>query len=237
MHAIAVWTLFRNDSVNRAGDDQGPEATAAERYNLISRIADDVAHELKNPLNSIVINLEVLRSRVKAGQTDAALDRAEVIEAELRRLQALLEAMLRLLRPERGGGELVALADVLEDIAALAQAQARVTRKDLTIEAVPEDMIVRARRDALRFTLLHLIEQALRAVPENAAGVRIAAARRADAIALRIEAEGADASHIDGLLDGVELLLAESGVVDSECRQLENGSACTLLLMQPGDVA
>ena len=33
----------------------------ASRYALLSRLADDLAHEIKNPLHSMVINLEVLR--------------------------------------------------------------------------------------------------------------------------------------------------------------------------------
>ncbi|HSJ14087.1 MAG TPA: histidine kinase dimerization/phospho-acceptor domain-containing protein [Longimicrobiales bacterium] len=220
-----------------AHDEPSPEQARASRYELISRIADDVAHELKNPLNSIVINLEVLRNRVRAGQNEAALDRADVIDAELRRLHALLEGMLRLLRPERSDGETASLGDVIEDVAALARAQARVARKELVIETVPEDMIVRVHRDALRFALLYVIQVALREADENSAGVRLAAARRADAIALRIEAQGVDADRLGAGLDGLAALLRQAGVLEAECGAADGGSACTLLLMQARDFA
>ena len=222
--------------MNRATDERNAEQNGAERFELVSRIADDVAHELKNPLNSIVINLEVLRNRVRSGQPDAALDRAEVIDAELRRLHALLEAMLRLLRPGRRDREVVALADVLEDVAALAQAQARVAQRPLVIDSIPDDMFVRVRRDALRFTLLHVIQTALRAAAPDGVGVRLAATRRAELVALRIEAAGVPATELDTLAS-LGNLLSESGVVESECRDGDGGSACTLLLAQARELA
>jgi signal transduction histidine kinase len=43
--------------------DLAAEQGLAERFALVRRIADDLAHELKNPLNAMVINLEVLRSQ------------------------------------------------------------------------------------------------------------------------------------------------------------------------------
>lgn len=227
---------FAPGTVNERPDHLNAEHTRAERFDLISRIVDDVAHELKNPFNSIVINLEVLRSRVRAGEMDAALGRAEVIDAELRRLYALLEAMLRLLRPDRAPNGAVPLGDVLDEVAALAHAQARVARRELVIETIPEDMIVRVRRDALRFALLRIIQAALQGMRGPDAGLRLAAARRADAIALRIEAEGIRADQLDHI-PGLAALLEEAGVVETECRDGAAGTACTLLLAQAAELA
>ena len=43
--------------------------TRANRYDILSRLADDLAHEIKNPLNAIVVNLEVLRRKIETGAT------------------------------------------------------------------------------------------------------------------------------------------------------------------------
>jgi branched-chain amino acid aminotransferase len=51
------------------------EQFRANRFALVSRLADDLAHEIKNPLNAIVINLEVLRTRVARADADGALTR------------------------------------------------------------------------------------------------------------------------------------------------------------------
>src|SRR5690606_31396497 len=80
------------------------EQSRAIRYDLVSRLADDLAHEIRNPLNAIVINLEVLRGRVQRGDTAAALERIAVVEQETRRLHLIVDRLLQLLRPERDDG-------------------------------------------------------------------------------------------------------------------------------------
>jgi signal transduction histidine kinase len=217
-------------------DDIRAQQTRANRFDLITRIVDDVAHELKNPLNSIVINLEVLRNRIRGGQTQAALDRTEVIDAELRRLHALLEAMLRLLRPERGNGGVAAVTDLVAEVAALAHAQARVARKQLVIDDIPDDMIVRVRRDSFRFMLLQILHAALQAVGENGRGVRVAVDRRGEAVAMRIEAADVGSAEFHQPAD-LDVLQRESGIIEVEWRQWEEGTACTLLLLEARELA
>src|SRR5687768_15378066 len=107
-----------------------PESEIANRFQLISRLADDLAHEIKNPLNSMVINIEVLRSRVRKGDTQGVLDRADVLEAEVTRLNGVLDAMLKLLRPGRNrAADEIPLDPVLEELADLVGLQARLAGK------------------------------------------------------------------------------------------------------------
>ena len=58
------------------------EQIRANRYELVSGLADDLAHEIRNPLHAIVINLEVLRLRVTRGDAPAALERTRSPEPE-----------------------------------------------------------------------------------------------------------------------------------------------------------
>src|SRR5690606_23973046 len=71
----------------------------ASRYRLISRLADDLAHEIKSPLHAMVINLEVLRRRVTAGDPDIALERAAGTDQEIPRPHQLAALLLTALRP------------------------------------------------------------------------------------------------------------------------------------------
>src|SRR5688500_20395618 len=81
----------------------------ANRYDVVSRLADDLAHEIKNPLNAIVVNLEVLRRKLAAGAADAALERANVVDEEIARVHTLVDQLLQLVRPPRGASGPVAL--------------------------------------------------------------------------------------------------------------------------------
>ena len=105
-----------------------PSALRALEADLISRFADDVAHEIRNPLNALVINLEVLRTRLLAGDTESALSRVDVLVSEVRRTHDTLERLLMLLRPPRTAEARSELAAALNEILPLVQLRARVVR-------------------------------------------------------------------------------------------------------------
>jgi phosphoglycerate-specific signal transduction histidine kinase len=132
------------------------EQFRANRFALISRLADDLAHEIKNPLNSIVINLEVLKVRVTKGDAEAALDRAAVIEHELRRLHQLMDRLLQLLRPDREDAANLAVDATLDELLPLIEAQARLARNDVRV-ACRTTGFVAVRRDVFKFALLNLL--------------------------------------------------------------------------------
>jgi signal transduction histidine kinase len=132
------------------------EQLRANRFDLVSRLADDLAHEIKNPLNSIVINLEVLKVRIGRGDPDAALERAGVIETETRRLHLMIDRLLQLLRPERDESNGFALDHVLDDLLPLVEVRARLAGNTFTT-AGDAALIVLMRRDVFKFTLLNLL--------------------------------------------------------------------------------
>ncbi|MEX1183400.1 MAG: histidine kinase dimerization/phospho-acceptor domain-containing protein [Gemmatimonadota bacterium] len=131
------------------------EQFKANRFELVSRLADDLAHEIKNPLNAIVINLEVLRVRVTRGDEKGALERAAVIELEARRLHVLVDRMLQLLRPAREEASGLALDQVLEEILPLVEAQARIARNHFS-SSCAAPVFVPVRRDVFKFAALNL---------------------------------------------------------------------------------
>jgi signal transduction histidine kinase len=90
-----------NSELENASDDPA----RANKLELIERLADDLAHEIKNPLHSMVINLEVLRRRIAraAGESpDDQLRYVGVIAGELERVNRHVDLLLQLARPNRG---------------------------------------------------------------------------------------------------------------------------------------
>jgi two-component system, sporulation sensor kinase D len=140
----------------------------AGRFELLSRMADDLAHEIKNPLHAMVINLEVLRRRVAAGQMESALERTAVLEQELRRVNELVHKLLLLIRPARDGVQLLDLDEVLDEIVPLLELQARVARVPFEYSPVGAPMRVPVQREALAYALLGLGREALAAATTDA---------------------------------------------------------------------
>lgn len=120
---------------------------------LIARFADDVAHEVRNPLNALVINIEVLRRRIMSGDAEAALDRVDVLDREVRRVHDIVEHLITLLRPPKPAEPTADLGRALDDVLPLLELRAGALRSRLDPPG-PVDVDVRMPIDRVRFVLL-----------------------------------------------------------------------------------
>jgi signal transduction histidine kinase len=140
-----------------------PSAVLANRIELLERAADDLAHEIKNPLHSMVINLEVLRRRLNRleGASDADVFRyVEVLGDEVERLSHRVDILLRLLRTGREH-EPVSLNDVVHELWELVRLRAG--RRNIRVEFAPDE-VAGARyvpREPTRQIILNLVLEAL----------------------------------------------------------------------------
>lgn len=133
----------------------------ASRFAVISRLADDLGHELKNPLHSMVINLEVLRRRAEKGDNAAVQERVVVLEHEIHRLNQLMDGLLKLLRPGRDKGAPASLREIIDGIWPLVELRARLARVELEATPAPEHTLTRVPSSALRLAILGLSETAV----------------------------------------------------------------------------
>src|SRR5688500_1641808 len=120
------------------------------------------AHEIRNALNSVAVNLEVVRSRA-ARPGAAAADVARFADAaaeQLDALAALSDALLALVRPV---AEPVDAAAVVARLATLLGAVARADGGEVTLVVSPDGAAVRTamRGEALRAVAAALLLAAL----------------------------------------------------------------------------
>ncbi len=74
------------------------ELEVSRRMAAIGRLTSGVGHEVKNPINAIVVHLELLKS--KLGDTASPATRhLEVIDAEIRRLDRVVQTLVDFSRP------------------------------------------------------------------------------------------------------------------------------------------
>lgn len=79
-------------------DDGGrPADREVNHLELVSRWAEDLAHQIKNPFHALVINLELVKRR--AGDREGVTERAEVVESEIHRVHELVDSLLAVVRP------------------------------------------------------------------------------------------------------------------------------------------
>jgi signal transduction histidine kinase len=167
------------------------EQFRAIRFDVVSRLADDLAHEIRNPLNAIVINLEVLRARLKRGDGTAALDRTDVIEHEARKLHLLVDCLLQLLRPDRSDSVNSDLGQVLDDVLPLIEAQVSLARNAFHSHCAAT-ALVPVPAVLLRFALLEVMTAVHDSLGERSGEFSIDCMPVADHVHVRIEAASAD---------------------------------------------
>jgi signal transduction histidine kinase len=154
------------------------EASSSEWLGALQRLAGRVAHEIKNPLNAVAVNLEVVRSRCDRGNVEPAGVRpfATAAAGELERVARLVDALLALARP--APRDLAALAGpVITLYDALANAEGGSVVMDLSEGGTGIDTHADNARAALAATLDDMLEPG--------AAIRVHIARAGDRVAAR----------------------------------------------------
>ncbi len=76
----------------------GRELQTADRLAAISRVSGGVAHEVKNPLNAILLHVEVAKAKLAHGDTEVD-PQMEIIGREIVRLDRVVKTFLDFTRP------------------------------------------------------------------------------------------------------------------------------------------
>jgi signal transduction histidine kinase len=156
----------------------------------LGRLSAGVAHEVKNPLNSMMIHLELLRQYVApsvasagrpgravrgtlgiaesapAGPPPQALQHVDVIAREIRRLDEVVQGFLKFTRPEDLKLQPVNLAELMNEVVPIVapEAEQRRIHIDVDAAAAPD---VNGDPAMLRQAILNLALNACQAMPDG----------------------------------------------------------------------
>ncbi|HUP04834.1 MAG TPA: ATP-binding protein [Bryobacteraceae bacterium] len=166
----------------------GRELGAAERLAAIGRITGGVAHEVKNPLNAILLHVEVARAKMARGDTDI-MPQMDIISREIVRLDRVVKTFLDFTRPVDLRFAALPLGELLNEIALLARPQAESANIKVEVRLEDETLEVRADRDMLKQALLNVVVNAMEAMPQGGE-LRLEGAQGDDAAEIRISDTG-----------------------------------------------
>jgi len=175
----ALLTMRDAESVHRIEN----EIELSRRMAAIGRLTSGVAHEVKNPINAIVVHLELLREKMR--EMDPGNSRhMDVIEREIHRLDRVVQTLVDFTRPMELRFADFDLRRLIEDVAALASPEAALQGVKVETALGSEALPVRADADLIKQALLNVVLNGVQAMTHG--GVLSMVARR-DETAATIE--------------------------------------------------
>ena len=133
----------------------------------IGRLMSGVAHEVKNPLNAMVLQLEVLKARL-GDQGEKVHPQVEILADEIRRLDRVVKTFLDFTRPVEIHPVDAEIAPLVREVFALAEPQARSNNVQLVFAGNGVTEPVRVDRDLIKQALLNLVLNGCQAMPQVA---------------------------------------------------------------------
>jgi signal transduction histidine kinase len=195
------------------------QSTLAYSRKLVAlgRLTAGIAHEVKNPLNAMMIHLELLRTKMRnavrqpepvgaaagtlAGVSggmlpplpapfQSVLEHVAIIESEIRRLDEVVQGFLKFTRPEELRLQPVRLGELLDEILPVIQAEAAKTNVRVVVECPSLLPPVNGDASMLRQVFLNLAINACQAMPAGGTLRLVAAPSAMGRVEIRVEDTG-----------------------------------------------
>src|SRR5579871_393595 len=166
----------------------GRELQMADRLSALSRVSGGVAHEVKNPLNAILLHVEVARAKLAHGDTDVE-QQMEIVSSEILRLDRVVKTFLDFTRPVELTLTNVPLENLVAEIVELARPQAESSNIRVTVSQNGDHGDVRIDRDLIKQAFLNVVVNAIQAMPDGGE-LRFESSATADTAEIRISDTG-----------------------------------------------
>lgn len=185
---------------------QDAAKSVQEKQLLLSRLLARLAHEIRNPLSSLDIHVQLLEEDVAHTPPEVrarSAARFRIIHTELERLNNLVKQFLSLAGRTAVNLQPVDVGKVAEHVCALLRPEAAAHGIDLALELPPSLPTLVADPDQLTQALVNLVLNAVQAVGRDG-GVRVAARTATDGgmlIEVSDSGPGIEVAHEEALFE------------------------------------
>ena len=158
----ALLVMRDTESVRRIED----EIEMSRRLSASSRLTRGVAHEVKNPINAIVLHLHLLQNKLQ--QVDPNTRRhMEIIDSEIHRLDRVVQILVDFTRPRDLRLEEVDLKRLLEDVMLLSAPDAEQHGVTVVRELSNQPLAVKVDTDFMKQAIMNVVLNGVQAMSEG----------------------------------------------------------------------
>ena len=183
----AYWVIWWLIQRGRRLEEQAAEA---ERLAYIGTLAAGLAHEIRNPLNSLNLNMQMLEEDLPSSSSPGSTGRLlSITRSELARLEGLVSDFLAYAKPRAPELEVVRAADPLRRVAEVLRGQSESSRVDVRVDDQAPRSWVRADPQQLHQLFLNLAQNAIHATGEGTRNPRVVLRARTDGTDVVFEVE------------------------------------------------
>ena len=165
------------------------QSTIAYSRKLVAlgRLTAGIAHEVKNPLNAMMIHLELLRTKLRSAAREAVaagpvalvpdtprvkgttdpIEHVEIIETEIRRLDEVVQGFLKFTRPEDLRLQPVRVTTLFDEMLPVIEPEARAADVRVQVDCPVTATAVNGDAAMLRQAFLNLAMNAIQAMPHG----------------------------------------------------------------------
>jgi signal transduction histidine kinase len=161
--AMGCLVTLRDASTRAQIEDQIDVTT---KLAAVGRLTSGVAHEVKNPLNAMVLQLEILKSKL-TDQGERVGPHLEILSSEIRRLDRVVKTFLDFTRPVEIHPVPTPVEGLVREVFLLAEPQARQNNVRLVFEHQGNLPTINVDRDLMKQALLNLVLNGCQAMPSG----------------------------------------------------------------------
>ena len=149
------------------------ELEVSRRLAAIGRITAGVGHEVKNPINAMVLHLELLRGKLASLNgnggvpAEGAQRHVEILASEMQRLDRVVQTLADFSRPMDMKLRRVDLRDVVASVIELTWEQMKEANVTVKAEATREPLMVHVDSDLVQQALLNLVLNGMQSMADG----------------------------------------------------------------------
>ncbi len=165
----AAGTLVRLRDMESAAQLER-ELEVSRRLAAVGRLTAGVGHEVKNPINAMVVHLELLRSKLAAMDNPAATGaqrHVDILAGEMQRLDRVVETLADFSRPMELHLSDRSVQDVVDAVVELTEAEMDANGVRVLVEAPRDRLMTRVDAELMQQALLNLVLNGMQSMPSG----------------------------------------------------------------------